>query len=746
MDKPRGFFKLAITTLTEIIQNIQSTSILSHSSVHPGINQLLRCIYRNLKNWRYLDNGKLDMEWISDQEPYLFESTQEILEFINIIASKVNDEVYLVKVFFTQTASVDDEISERMCFPFQILVLYFKAQKNFLSITDKGILRTVILKCLNCMSKDETFAEYVSNESEFIEIFMQILASQLENLPHTLQYCERDGFNVIEQIEGQYNKLIVDQFKDFIDSVYFLREILQNIHNEHISMLRIKHQPAKHSNAPSRKNSSGKLPILENQSQLESRHELKVKESFQISFFSLILCKIIQPLLLDESLLQKARTLMQYLIEILVILNDPTISRLIYAFYFDKLEALRNQYIVGGQNQNLYQQIIGLETTTFKEYKISTNEFSSDHLSEAGFEQVTTQYDDENMIDYENNNKKRPIVPRLNLAYNSSFGNYSKESVRKLRQSNDFSVRVPQSPEMSVKSSSNPFNIKMVRSQQKNEEFNRRTKIQYPNDKMTEIRLNRIDLLLQEAQDIQDIQSERESFYNMNKFANKLDRQLLEYNGHEMLRYSKINLKRDNEGINLVYLQMIHSIIKIQGIRQFYMEFMVDDMILIEEENQPIKDLQDFIGSTLTYLTATDLDKEILLHLIDDSETMFESGDTMTLVVFIIQYGEGSILDILEKLKSQVAQFQDNSDVKIFKKTIQSGFEIVSDGLQQNNSNWERNMQVAENILIFENLYQQFQLFLIHHLTAFKIIQDYHTVKKLDRKIRNSKQITQSSI
>jgi len=29
------------------------------------------------------------MEWISDQEPYLYESTQEILEFINTIANKV---------------------------------------------------------------------------------------------------------------------------------------------------------------------------------------------------------------------------------------------------------------------------------------------------------------------------------------------------------------------------------------------------------------------------------------------------------------------------------------------------------------------------------------------------------------------------------------------------------------------------------------------------------------------------------
>lgn len=37
IDKPKGFFKKAITTLTEIIQGIHSTSILSQSSVHPGV-------------------------------------------------------------------------------------------------------------------------------------------------------------------------------------------------------------------------------------------------------------------------------------------------------------------------------------------------------------------------------------------------------------------------------------------------------------------------------------------------------------------------------------------------------------------------------------------------------------------------------------------------------------------------------------------------------------------------------------
>lgn len=38
MDRPKGFFKVALSTITQIINNTHSTSILSQSSVHPGIN------------------------------------------------------------------------------------------------------------------------------------------------------------------------------------------------------------------------------------------------------------------------------------------------------------------------------------------------------------------------------------------------------------------------------------------------------------------------------------------------------------------------------------------------------------------------------------------------------------------------------------------------------------------------------------------------------------------------------------
>lgn len=34
------------------------------------------------------------------------------------------------------------------------------------------------------MSKDQFFAEYLANESDFVDIYMQNFASKLENLPN----------------------------------------------------------------------------------------------------------------------------------------------------------------------------------------------------------------------------------------------------------------------------------------------------------------------------------------------------------------------------------------------------------------------------------------------------------------------------------------------------------------------------------------------------------------------------------
>ena len=68
----------------------------------------------------------MDLEWCEEQVPNIYGSTHEVLEFIMGLSKKVLDEPYLVKVFFSQTATVDNDLSERVCLPFQIPVLYFK--------------------------------------------------------------------------------------------------------------------------------------------------------------------------------------------------------------------------------------------------------------------------------------------------------------------------------------------------------------------------------------------------------------------------------------------------------------------------------------------------------------------------------------------------------------------------------------------------------------------------------------------
>jgi hypothetical protein len=54
--------------------------------------------------------------------------------------------------------------------------------------SERAFLRDILLISFGCMSKDSFFAEYVSKESDFIEIFMQNIASQLETLPISIAY------------------------------------------------------------------------------------------------------------------------------------------------------------------------------------------------------------------------------------------------------------------------------------------------------------------------------------------------------------------------------------------------------------------------------------------------------------------------------------------------------------------------------------------------------------------------------
>ena len=179
IDKPNGFLKIALEALSDLLGSIRSMSLLSNSSVHPGVTQLLRCICRNINNWKFEENNKPDMVSIKEQEPYTFDCTLEVLELINSIAKRVSDEPFLIKVFFSShTDILHGETSERVCLPFQILITYFKyQQKGILQIEEKATLRSVLLKSLQSMCKDSTFSEFMAHESDFIDILMLILSS-----------------------------------------------------------------------------------------------------------------------------------------------------------------------------------------------------------------------------------------------------------------------------------------------------------------------------------------------------------------------------------------------------------------------------------------------------------------------------------------------------------------------------------------------------------------------------------------
>eukprot|EP00347_Sterkiella_histriomuscorum_P007531 403348561 len=791
MDKPRGFFKIALSTLTQIINNVQSTSILSQSSVHPGVNQLLRCIYRNIKSWKLKENGKLDMEWINEQEPYLFDSTSEIFDFIDVIANKVTEQSYLIKVFFSQTANVDDDTQERVCFPFQILVLYFKNQRKFLSHSEKVLLRQVLIKCINCMSKDQTFADYISNESEFIDIFMQILASQLENLPHTVHYSPKEGFNLIEQLENQYNKLIVEQFREFTETIHFFKDILQSIHSEN--------QDHQHNNQIQEQDEKIISDVL---SQVENKHELKVKESFQISFFTMILCNILQPLLLDELKIDKARTQLQYLIEILVILNDKSISRLIYAFFSNKIYALRNQY-------QYYTQDYIKDYEFMREVEIyqATCKNQTDPDNSSITEKQISVFEEEVSIDYENNNKKKSkgnqqTDVKLNIQSQHSQNqkslsrnNQKREQISHRKNQSSVSKR-NQYKEINRRTQSGTFNINQTPRQGRDDVRRQHSGAQFSQDPMSQLRFDRIDLLLQEAQDIEDFKSDFEgstSLQNQNfKFNSKLDVALKNYQGEDVMRYTRINMKRDNEGINIAYLQMIHVVIRIHGLKQFYREFMRRDFRIIESPNYEVQEMLEQVKDTIQNLNCQDYQRvteivdeigtfdmetmaqigdyqvesyneiillistllenffhnksseniiivDMILSLIDDSENMLLEADTFALVSLFLQNKPGSFIYILEQLKVQISQYENDENVKVIKKTILRGFEIVQDEFQRTKSN-DYYVNTAENIIIFESLYKQFQLFLVHHYSAFNIVASFHQQKQIDRQILNNNQ------
>lgn len=158
-----------------------------------------------------------------------------------------------------------------------------------LNNSQRGFLRDIFLISFGCMSKDSFFAEYLSSESDFIEIFMQNLASQLETLPIAIAYnhATPEQFNVMEQLESNYNCMIADQFREFIATCQFFKDILSHIHNEK--------EEERNNNNASMMEDRGLTPnsykaMFLREDLMFKKH---VKESFSLAFFKLILRDII---------------------------------------------------------------------------------------------------------------------------------------------------------------------------------------------------------------------------------------------------------------------------------------------------------------------------------------------------------------------------------------------------------------------------------------------------------------------
>ena len=63
-----------------------------------------------------------------------------------------------------------------------------------------------------------------------------------------------------------------------------------------------------------------------------------------------------------------------------------------------------------------------------------------------------------------------------------------------------------------------------------------------------------------------------------------------------MGKYAKINLKREVEGINIAYMQLIQQVMRVLGLKKFFNDFVLDDLIIINERNEGIIAFQDNIG------------------------------------------------------------------------------------------------------------------------------------------------------
>ena len=101
---------------------------------------------------------------------------------------------------------------------------------------------------------------------------------------------------------------------------------------------------------------------------------------------------------------------------------------------------------------------------------------------------------------------------------------------------------------------------------------------------MTMIRLQRIDCLLKEAEELEYVETEQEE--NRDNIAEHLNG----YQGERLEAFFARNIKREIYGLSTVVLQTILTLIQLQGPCQFIKDMIMDGLKLENKRSQTLVD------------------------------------------------------------------------------------------------------------------------------------------------------------
>jgi hypothetical protein len=121
-DKPTGFFKMGCAAITKIITEVNSTSLLSQSTVHQTLAILLNQIHISL---------------VHKSQLHIYR--EEIVDLVTAINEKAYNEPYVVNLLFSNVKKISNKKSERGEYlPLKILLALLKEIKS--NETDIGFV------------------------------------------------------------------------------------------------------------------------------------------------------------------------------------------------------------------------------------------------------------------------------------------------------------------------------------------------------------------------------------------------------------------------------------------------------------------------------------------------------------------------------------------------------------------------------------------------------------------------------